>query len=143
MPGNPSDRVIHLAVFVGAQVEDPRLGPRRLFHRGQDRIDAIPDVQVRLLLAPVAEYPQVGRIAAERLVEVEYVAVRVALTKDRDEAENESLEPESLAIRFDQSLARELRRAVERGLDRKRRCLRSREHRRITIDRSGRRERDA
>ncbi len=49
--------------------------------------DAVPDVEIRLLLAAVAEHAQAVGIALERAVEVEDVPVGVALAQDRDEAE--------------------------------------------------------
>ena len=101
--------------------------PRRLLHRQQHRVDAVLDVEVRLALLAVAEHAKRVGIARRLSVEVEDVAVGVALAEDRDEAEDAGLKAEALAVGLDQALARQLRGAVERGLDRERRVLRRRD----------------
>src|SRR5450755_3019312 len=119
MLADPADGVVHFAVLVGPEVEDVDLVGRAV-DGDQHRVDAILDVHVRLLLPAVAEDAERCRIAAKTRVEVEHVAVRIALAEDRDEAEDEPLEAEAFAVRLDQTLARHFRSAVERGLNRKR-----------------------
>jgi hypothetical protein len=84
----------------------------------EDRVDAVLHVEVALSLEPVAEDPQGIRVLDQLLVEIEDVAVGVALAEDRDEAEDVALEPESLAVGGDEALARDLGRAVKGRLNR-------------------------
>ena len=70
--------------------------------REQHRIDAVVHIEVGLALLAVAENAQPRRVLAQLLVEVEDVAVGVALAEDRDEAEDIALKPETFAIGLDQ-----------------------------------------
>ena len=101
----------------------------RVRHREQDGVEAVVDVEVRLALPAVAEHAQARRIAPQAPVEIEDVAVRVALAENRDETEDAALEAEAFAVGLDQPLARQLRGAVERGLHRERRVFRRRDRR--------------
>src|SRR5262249_28905067 len=89
-----------------------------------------------------AEDGEVGWIASELTVEIEYVAVRIALAQDGHEAENPRLQTESFAIGGDQPLAGELGGSVQGGLHRKRRVFGSWKDGGLTIDRSRGREDD-
>ena len=91
----------------------------------QHRVDAVLHVEVRLALAGRCRARAARRVVAQAAVEVEDVAVRVALAEDRHEAEDVALEAEALAVGLDQAFAGELRGAVQRGLDRERRVLRA------------------
>src|SRR5581483_11373675 len=115
--GDPADRIVHLAIFIGAEVEDVDLVPRG-DQSVENRVDAVPDVKVGLPLPAVAEDIEPRRIGEKLLVEVEDVAVRVALAEDRDEAEDPAAHPIAFAVGRDHPLARQFRGAVERGLDR-------------------------
>ena len=130
--------------LVGPEVVDrDRPGFQRLFRRELHRRDAVSDVEVRLLLPAVAEHAQARRIAAQASTEVEDVAVRVALAEDRDEAKDDSHEAVPMCVRLDETLPCQLRRAVERRLHRERARLGRGEDLRLSVDRAGRRERDA
>ena len=63
---------------------------RGLVEREQHRVDAVLHVEVRLALPAVAEHAQLSGRMLAGCVEVEHVAVRVALAEDRDEAEDRS-----------------------------------------------------
>ena len=86
------DRVVDDDRLVGPEVVD--VHDARLDARGRvgerHRRDAVSDVEVRLLLPPVAEHAETVGIVAQAAEEVEDVAVRVALAEDRDEAEDRS-----------------------------------------------------
>ena len=68
-----------------------------LLRRELHRRDAVPDVEIRLLLPAVAEHAQPRRILAQAPTEVEDVPVRVALAEDRDEAEDRARRSRSRA----------------------------------------------
>src|SRR5579872_4070125 len=70
------------------------------------------------------------------------MTVRVALTEDRHESEDIALEAEPLTVCLDQSFTRELRRTVERRLNRERGGFARGKLRRVPVDRSRRREDD-
>ena len=86
-----ADRVVDHDGLVGAEVVDvgARLTVDDARRRSGSRRDAVLDVEVGLLLAPVAQHAQARGVALERAVEVEHVPVRVALAEDRDEAEDQ------------------------------------------------------
>jgi hypothetical protein len=109
---------------------------------GKDRAQAVVHIQIGLLLATVAQHPQVAGVALQRAVEVEDVPVRVALSKDRDEAADQSGKAIAGGVRRDQALAGELRCRVQRRLDRERRVLGGGKHLGLAIDRAGRGEHD-
>jgi hypothetical protein len=71
------------------------------FDRGEHRIEAILNVEVRLALMAVAEHAEPQRIAAQTFVEVEDVAVGITLPQDGHEAEDVSLHAKSFAVRGD------------------------------------------
>ena len=77
-----------------------------LLHRQQDRVHAVLHVQVRLALRAVAQHVQLVGMRQQLLVEIEDVAVGVALAQDRDEAEDVALEAEAFAIGRDQAFGR-------------------------------------
>ena len=101
------DRIGHHHGFVGAQVVDLKpsgtLGVRP--DGGQDRRGTIAHVQVRLLPAPVAENTQPGRISFQCAVEIEQVAVRVALAEDGDEAKHDRGEAETVRVSTQHALS--------------------------------------
>ena len=140
--GDPADRIIDLDCTSSV----PRLKiltlSLRLVDRKKHRIDAVLHVHVGFALRAVAKHVQRRRVGSEPLEEIEDMAMGVALAEHRDEAEDVALEAEALAIGLDQAFAGELRGAVERGLDRKRRVLRRREDGGLAIDRAGRGEGD-
>src|SRR5271170_698869 len=91
MLGNDPNRIVNHNGLLGSEVVDVRPGLIVVvLSGGEDRRDAIVYVEVRLLLAPVAQNAQVSWVAHERTVEVEHVSVRVALTEDRDEATDQA-----------------------------------------------------
>ena len=139
---NPADRVVDAACFVGAEIEDMDLVVEDA-DREQHRVDAVVHVEIGFALLAVAEHVKLRRVVAQLLVEVEDVAVRVALAEDRDEAEDVGLESEALAVGLDHAFGGQLRGAVERGLEREGRVLRRRKYLRLAVDRAGRRERHA
>ena len=141
--GDDLDRVVDDDRLVGPEVVDVRAGLVVMVLGGrEDRRDAVSDVQVGLLLAPVAEHAQAGRVALERTVEVEHVPVRVALAEDRDEAADQPGEAVAGRVGRDQALAGQLRCAVQRGLDRERGVLGGGEDLGLAVDRAGRGEHD-
>jgi len=111
-------------------------------HSGEHRADAVLDVEVGLLLAPVAEHLEPPRIALELAVEVVYVPVRVALAEDRRKAADHAGEAEPGCVGGDQRLAGELRRGVQRCLDREGSVLGRGEDLGLAVDRAGGGEHD-
>ena len=72
---NPTERVIHLAVLVGAQVEDiHRLRSPSSMTR-QHRVDAVLNVEIRFALLPLPSTSIWCGIVREFAVEVEHMAV--------------------------------------------------------------------
>lgn len=69
MADYPTDRVIDLAIFAGAKVEDVGLG-LRMPDGMQDRVDAVVDIEVRLPLPAVAEHIESCGIGQQLLVEI-------------------------------------------------------------------------
>src|SRR5207253_664787 len=108
----------------------------------QDGVDAVLNVEVGLALLAVAEDADAGRVAQQLPIEIDDMAMRVALAEDGDEAEHVSLEAEAGAVGRDQRFARHLRGAVEARLYRERTRLRRREDVRLAVDRSRRGEGD-
>ena len=80
--------------------------------------------------------------SSELAVEVEDVAVGVALAEDRDEAEDVAGEAEAGGVGLDQALAGQLAGAVEGGLDREGRVLRRGVDVGLAVDAAGRGEGD-
>jgi hypothetical protein len=127
--GDDRDRLVHDDALVGAEVVD--VSARIILvpaGGGEDRGHAVLHVEVGLALAAVAEHAQAGRVAAKRVVEIEDVTVRVALSEDRHEPKDEPRESISRGICLDQPLAGQLGRRVERRLDREGSILGRREH---------------
>src|SRR4029079_14208844 len=77
------------------------------------------------------------------LVEIDDVAVGVALSQNRDEAEYVALESETLGVRLQITLGRHLGGRVERRLDRKGGIFRGGKNLGLAIPRSGRRHGDS
>src|SRR5258708_16558208 len=118
-------------------------GLRRLFvHDLEDRAQTILHIKIRFPLVPIPEHTKTRRILEEVAVEIEYGAGRVTLPENRNEPEDITLKTESLAVRLDHRFTSDLRCRIKRGLDWKRRILRSWNHRRLAIDRTGGRKRD-
>ena len=93
-------------VLVGAEVVDVRTPDSCGLQRREDRVDAVLHVKIDFSLAAVAENAQPVGSSRSAAVEVEDVAVRVALAEDRDEAEDEPRKPKPLAVAPDQPLRR-------------------------------------
>src|SRR5258708_12070361 len=118
-------------------------GLRRLFvHDLEDRAQTILHIKIRFPLVPIPEHTKTRRILQQLSVEIEYVPVRVTLPENRNEPEDITLKTESLAVRLDHRFTSDLRCRIKRGLDWKRRILRSWNHRRLAINRTGGRKRD-
>src|SRR5258708_12408401 len=115
---DPLERIIHFTILLGPQVIDIHLVLRPLQHH-QDRIDAVPDVEIRFPLMSVNEYPQFIRISEELAVKVEDVPMRISFTQDRDESKDKALEAEPFAICLDEPLPGQFGGSVERSLARK------------------------
>src|SRR3989442_1357529 len=109
----------------------------------EDRRDAIGHVEVALALLAVAEDGEPVRVLAELAHEIDDVAVGVAGAHDRHEAEDRGGDAAPLGVGRDQALARKLRCAVERRLDREGTVLRRRDDAGLPVDRSRRREHQA
>ncbi len=137
-------RVVDHHRLVGPEVVDANLAGPSLMrrHGSQNRLHAVSDVEVGLLLAPIPQDPQPRGVELQRTVEVDHVPVRVALPEDRHEAKHHAGEPEAVRVGADHALAGQLGRAIERGLQRKRRVLGGGKHLRLPVDRAGRGERD-
>src|SRR5690242_14062740 len=75
---------------------------------------------------------------AKLLIEIEHVAMSVALAQNRDEAKDPATKAESFAECLNQSFARKFARPVQRRLHRKRRALRRGEYLRLAINRARR-----
>src|SRR5579863_8060704 len=97
MLADPTDRIVHFAVFVSPQVENIYLCIG-LFDRKEDRVDAILHIQVRFSLMAVAKHMEMFGMLRELLIEVEDMPVRIALAENRDEAKNVGLQSEAFAI---------------------------------------------
>src|SRR5579871_597807 len=136
---DPGDRIVDPAVFVGAEIVDAEPALRPL-QRRQHRRDAIADMKVRFALRAIAEDVQPGRVGEQAADKIENVTVAVALAEHADKAEDQAAQAVALAVGGDQPLAGQLRGAVERGLDRKRRILGGGDGRRLAVDRAGRGE---
>src|SRR5208282_4049095 len=78
---NPTGGILHLAIFVRAEIEDVDLGVGALDRR-QHGLNAIGNVKIGFTLQPVAEDVQGGRILREFLHKIEYVTVGVALSEN-------------------------------------------------------------
>src|SRR5258708_4119324 len=118
-------------------------GLRRLFvHDLENRAQTILHIKIRFPLVPIPEHTKTRRILQQLSVEIEYVPVRVTLPENRNEPEDITLKAESLAVRLDHRFTSDLRCRIKRGLDWKRRILRSWNHRRFAINRTGGRKRD-
>lgn len=104
----------------------------------EDCRHAVLDVQVGLLLAPIPEDPQPIRIPLKLAVEVEHVAVGIALAENRHKATDHACEAVAGAVSADQALAGELRCSVKRSLQRERSVLRRRKNRRLAVNRASR-----
>src|SRR5262249_18379156 len=78
---DPAQRLIDRAVFVRAEVEDVERR-RRLVEDEEDGIDAVLNVEVRLALLAVAKNSDASRIAQELGIEIDDVAMRVALAEN-------------------------------------------------------------
>src|SRR5438105_5913429 len=104
---DPPDRVIDLAILVGAQIEDVYAGVC-LFDGQQHGIDAVVYVQIRFPLVTIPEYMQFVRMFEQLPVKIENVTVRVALAQDGNEAKNVRLHSESCAICLDQTFGSDL-----------------------------------
>src|SRR5260221_4305236 len=112
-------------------------GLRRLFvHDLEDRGQTILDLKVTFPLVSGSEPTKTRRILQQLPVEIEHVSVRVTLPENRNEAEDITLKAKSFAIGLDHRFARDLRRRIKRGLDRKGCILRSRNDRSFTINRT-------
>src|ERR1051325_9002360 len=96
---DPANRVVDLAILVGTEIEDVDLA-RRTLRRHENRVDAVLYVEIRLALLAVTEDAQARRVLPQAVVEVEDVAVRVALAENRHESKDPPLHPEALAKRL-------------------------------------------
>ena len=107
VPADRRDRIVDDYRLICAEVVRAEFARSGFMRCGgsHDRGDAIADIQVGLLLAPIAEHPQAGRILPQRLVEVEDVAVGVALSQDRDKAKHQPREPVAVGVCPDQAFA--------------------------------------
>src|SRR5687767_1358382 len=56
VPGDPANRLVDVAVLVGAEIVDVDL-VAGAFDRHQDRVDAVLNVQIGLALPAVAQHP--------------------------------------------------------------------------------------
>src|SRR4029453_12602124 len=79
---DPVDRVVHLAILVGAQVEHVHPCRWPMDHGVEYCIHAVPHVKVRLALATVPEHAQPRRIRTQLLIEVKHVTMGIALAED-------------------------------------------------------------
>ena len=122
---DPADGVFDLAVLVRPEIED--VGLVRGFAIAAS-MASMQSCTYRYDLRCLP-FPSTCRARGplKRVVEIEHVTVGVSLAEDGDEAEDVTLEAESLAIGMDESLGRQFGSAVERGLDRERSVLRRRE----------------
>src|ERR1700689_2557966 len=144
MLGDDAHGVVHDDRLLRAEVVDvsPRLLAMAL-RRAEDRRDAVSDIQVGLLLAPIPEHSQPRGIALQSAVEVEHVPMRIALAEDRDEAADHAGEAIATGIGLDEPLAGELGGRIEGCLDRKGRILGRGEHLGLSVDRAGGSEGDS
>jgi hypothetical protein len=81
---DPAEGFVHGAIVVRAEIVDVEAVAGGAEHR-QDRVHAVPDVQVALALAAVAQHLDLLRVRAQLLVEIEHVSVAVPLAQDRHE----------------------------------------------------------
>lgn len=147
MLANVADRIFHLHVFGRAEVEDFDVvfGFQRQsrVHHMEHRGEAVLHVEIGFPLRAVTEHFEMVGMVEELFVEIKNVPVGVAFAENGDEAKHVALELETFAIRVNQALACDLRRGVERSLNRKRRVLRRGNNFRLAIHRAGRGKRDA
>ena len=116
---------------------------RDLWRASRSSVDAVLHVEIRLSLCAVAEDFQMIGMFGELLIEIEHVAVRVALAENRDEAEDVALESVAFAVGVDEAFAGELRRGVERSLNRERVLFWRGDDFRLAVNPAGGRKRDA
>src|SRR5687767_2719857 len=76
--GDLAHRPVHGRYLIRSEVVDLHAGSRHPPGEELDRLDAVAHVEVRLSLLAIAEDGQGGRVAAQRAVKVEKVAVRIA-----------------------------------------------------------------
>src|SRR5512132_782066 len=88
------------------------VGARGFAMGGQNRVDDVLDVDVRLALLPVAKDSEPGRIFEEPTDEVEADTMSLPRADDVAEAEDPTCEAEHEAVRRDQGLGGQLARAV-------------------------------
>src|SRR5438067_8052967 len=100
VPRYPFDRVIHTACFFGPDIEHIDFVARPVNGK-QHCVNAVAHVKIGFALLAIAKDVKPRRITQQSFVKIEDMAVRVALTEDRDEAKNVSLKSKSLAISLD------------------------------------------
>ena len=86
-----------LTIFFLAQVEDIDTISCAI-DRDQNRVDTVLNVEVRLALLPIAKHFELRWIYQQFSIEIEHMAVSVTLAKNRNEAEDETLESKRFAI---------------------------------------------
>src|SRR5262249_12573121 len=133
---DPGDRVVHFTVFRGAQVENGER-PLNCLDGFQDRVHTVLNIEIRLSLAPITQDAQVFRVFEELPVEIDDVAVRIALSKNGNEAKDESLHAEALAIGGDHPFGGKFGSTVKRGLYGKGAIFGSGYHASFAVDRPG------
>src|SRR5258708_28188967 len=107
------------------------------------RVGAGLEVKVRFAMRPIAENIKMVGVCAQLLAEVEDVTVRVALTENRDVAEDVPLKAKSFAEGLDEALPGQLGSSVEGRLRGKRRVLWRGKNVRLAVDGTRRAECDA
>src|SRR5262249_43748174 len=105
--GDPTGGILDFAIFVSAEIEDVNLSIGA-FDCRQHGFNTISNLKIGFTLQPVAENVQDGGILREFPHKIEYVPMRVALAKDRNEAKNIAAHSEAFSVGGDQTLARQL-----------------------------------
>jgi hypothetical protein len=73
--------------------------------RGENALDTVVNVKVRLFLAAIAKYAQPRWFPAQGAVEVEHMAMCVSLAKYRYDPKHDACELEPVRISSNQALA--------------------------------------
>ena len=108
--------IVHLAIFVGPQVEYVDLFLCAFDHQ-QHGVETILNVEIGFSLVAVSEHVEPVGIGTELFEEIKDMPVRVALAENRHKAKDVTLESETLAVGLNQAFAGQLRRAIQRRLD--------------------------
>src|SRR5271154_5503487 len=111
MFANLADRIVDLAIFIRAEVEniDFTIGAVK---GDQNCVDAILHIQIRFSLMAVSQNVQMFGVLAELPPKIEYMPVRVTLTKNRYEAKNVTLHSKAFAVGLNQPFRRQFGSAV-------------------------------